>query len=67
MSMQCPQRPEEGLGSPGDGCGLPHDCWELKPGPLARAAALNCQAIALNSMFNFCVYKFSSFSSVTDS
>ena len=54
MCMQCPQRQEEGIGSPGtgvgDGCRLPCDCWELNPGPLARAAALNCQSIALDSV-----------------
>ena len=35
-SMQCPQRPAEGVRSPGtevtDSCKLPRGCWDLNPG-----------------------------------
>ena len=37
-NMKCPQRPEEGIGSPGtgvrDSCKPPCECWELNLDPL---------------------------------
>lgn len=39
--LQCPCRPEEGIGCPGagvtDDCKLPHGCWELNQGSLQNS------------------------------
>jgi hypothetical protein len=41
----CLWRPEEGARSPGpgvtDGCELPHEFWELNPGPLKEQLVLS--------------------------
>lgn len=50
MRIQCPCRPENGVGSSGtgvpDGCDPPCECWELNQGPRRTVSPLNCLVIA---------------------